>query len=306
MLLLRLHVLGGRARQVAHALDLVDGVRHVVIAPHIDGAAVQITADLDPASADVVLGVLRRLGVAPEEVAIVRLSTILPAGVHTSVAHDDRIIWADLIGEARLSSWLRLRYLLFMVCAGLIAALGVIDANTILIVGAMALSPDLLPVTAACVGVVAHRPRLALRSLMTLVAGLVVAILASAGMTVGLLWIGWLRVGFDPVEAGLGVLISIDLSSAIVATVAGVAAMLSFETRASAAVGVAISVTTIPAAAFAGVAAATGKQDQAADAVAVLVLNVVLVFFAGVTTLAIQGWALRRRHRSRSAADDAR
>lgn len=207
---------------------------------------------------------------------------------------DDRIIWADLIGQARARSWLRPRYLTFMLCAGIIAAFGVIDANTILVVGAMALSPDLLPSTPACVGIISGRRRLALRSLATLVTGLLVAVLVSYLLTLGLLLIGWLPAGWDPESAGLGVLITIDLSSAIVAVVAGVAAMLSFETRASAAVGVAISVTTIPAAAFAGVAAAAATLDQAWQAMAVLVLNVTHIFVAGVATLAVQRWILER------------
>jgi uncharacterized membrane protein len=40
------------------------------------------------------------------------------------------------------------RYLAFMLAAGVIASYGVIDYDEILIVGAMAISPDLLPITA--------------------------------------------------------------------------------------------------------------------------------------------------------------
>jgi hypothetical protein len=40
----------------------------------------------------------------------------------------------------------------------------VLDTNTILIVGAMAVSPDLLPITAIAVGVAGRRPRLAARA----------------------------------------------------------------------------------------------------------------------------------------------
>ena len=47
-----------------------------------------------------------------------------------------------------------------MIVAGVIAAYGVIEVNSILIVGAMAVSPDVLPVAAACVGLVSRRHRL--------------------------------------------------------------------------------------------------------------------------------------------------
>ncbi len=53
--------------------------------------------------------------------------------------------------------------------------------------------------------------------------------------------------------------------------------MLSFETRASAAVGVAISVTTIPASAYLGVALGAGGIDHALGALVVLVINVSLL-----------------------------
>ena len=51
---------------------------------------------------------------------------------------------------------------------------------------------------------------------------------------------------------------------------AGVAGILALETRASSAVGVAISVTTIPAAAYLGVAAGVGEESKAWGALAVL------------------------------------
>jgi uncharacterized membrane protein len=44
-----------------------------------------------------------------------------------------------------------------MATAGVIAAFGVIDVNPTPIIGAMAVSPDALPVAAACVGIVARR-----------------------------------------------------------------------------------------------------------------------------------------------------
>ena len=67
----------------------------------------------------------------------------------------------------------------------------------------------------------------------------------------------------------------------LIALAAGVAAMLAFETRASAAVGVAISVTTIPASAYLGVAIGAGGTDSALGALVVLLVNVGLLIFAG-------------------------
>jgi uncharacterized membrane protein len=67
-----------------------------------------------------------------------------------------------------------------------------------------------------------------------------------------------------------------------------VAAILSFETRASSAVGVAISVTTIPAAIFAGVALGLGDVGDALNGLAVLGVNLVALLVTGTATLVVQ------------------
>ena len=81
----------------------------------------------------------------------------------------------------------------------------------------------------------------------------------------------------------------------MVALVAGVAGILALETRASAAVGVAISVTTIPASAYLGVAAGFGEIDKASGALAVLGINVAMLLAGGSLTLVTQQVVTRRR-----------
>src|SRR3954451_3433406 len=82
------------------------------------------------------------------------------------------LIWADVLGRARANARPVARYLVFMIVAGVIAGYGVIEDNGILIVGAMAVSPDLLPVVAACVGLASRRGPLVRHALGTLVVGL--------------------------------------------------------------------------------------------------------------------------------------
>ena len=65
----------------------------------------------------------------------------------------------EVMGEARTHSRPLGRYLALMAVAAVLGAIGVITDNPILIVGAMAVSPDLLPICAACVGFVGGRPR---------------------------------------------------------------------------------------------------------------------------------------------------
>ena len=75
--------------------------------------------------------------------------------------------------------------------------------------------------------------------------------------------------------------------------------MLALETRASAGVGVAISVTTIPAAAYLGVAAGVGEAEKIPGALAVLAVNVVMIQAGGAATLLIQRRLARRRETMR-------
>jgi Domain of unknown function (DUF389) len=93
---------------------------------------------------------------------------------------------------------------------------------------------------------------------------------------------------------GLSGLAETDYSTVLVALVAGIAAMLAFETRASAAVGVAISVTTIPASAYSGVALGTGQATGAGGALLVRAVNVCLLILSGSATLLVQRRLSRR------------
>ena len=75
------------------------------------------------------------------------------------------------------------------------------------------------------------------------------------------------------------------------------AGMLAYETAGSAAVGVAISITTIPAAAYVGVDLGLQGDQNGLGALAVLAVNVVTIQAASAATLGIQR---RRRVRRRT------
>jgi len=185
----------------------------------------------------------------------------------------------------------------FMVSAGIIAGFGVIEVSEVLIVGAMAVSPDAMPIAAACIALVGRRAGLAVRAITTLVVGLGAAALAAAVLTFSLDLLGLLPATFEVGEAALAGLTSVNATTIGVASAAGVAGMLALETRASAGVGVAISVTTIPAAAYLGVAGGVGELDKVWGALAVLVVNVAMIQVGGAATLLTQRRLTRRRRR---------
>jgi uncharacterized hydrophobic protein (TIGR00271 family) len=276
---------------VGHGLSDGDAVRGIAIVQAVAPGQSVLTAEVRPEAVDHVLATVADRGVPGEDVRLVRLDDV---GAIRRGHAAGSLIWADVLGQATRNARPVARYLAFMVTAGVIAAFGVIEVNQILIVGAMAVSPDLLPVTAACAAVVARRWTLAGEALLTLTAGLGVACVSGAALTAGLAAAGALPPDFVVGEAALSGLTTVNISTCGVALAAGVAGMLAVETRASAAVGVGISITTIPAAAYLGVAAGEGEIGKVLGALAMLGVNIAMLLVGGISTLLVQRRLARR------------
>jgi uncharacterized hydrophobic protein (TIGR00271 family) len=272
------------------------GVRHLSVRDGDSGAGAVLTADVRTDAADGVLAILRQEGVAPEDIVFSRLETITAVPEETEPA---ALVWADVLGQAQARARAPGRYLTLMAAAGVVAAFAIVNTSSVLIVGAMAISPDLLPITAACTGIALRRPRLVRRGLGSLAVGLAVVGLTGAAVA-GLLDL------FDLLPAGftLGAIPAaqshIGASTIPVALAAGTAGILAVETRASAAVGVAISVTTIPAIAFLGVGLGTGEFGKSLSAFWVLLANVAMMLAGGTSTLAVQRLIAARSSRAQA------
>jgi uncharacterized hydrophobic protein (TIGR00271 family) len=278
--------------EVAASLDALPGSRHVIRTDDSGSGAALVTADLGDGTADAALEAVRRLGVPAEDVELLRLDSVGPTS-----SQRGGVVWADLLGQAGTNARPLARYLVFMAVAGVIAGFGVIYRNGILIVGAMAVSPDILPITATCTALVLRRFGLARRALTTLLIGLGVACVVAGTMTFVLDHLDLLPSDFEVGSGGLLTgLSSVNASTVLVALAAGIAGILSLETRATFAVGVAISVTTIPASAYLGVAAGVGQAHKAEGALLVLAVNIAMLMVGGSLTLLIQ------RRVARSAA----
>ena len=114
---------------------------------------------------DELLGDLRRLGVPEAQSTLMRVEVL---GRSSGGMDEAGLVWEDVLGLAARNSRPIARYLAFMFAAGVIACFGVVLYSELLIVGAMAISPDLLPITAVGVGLVDRHLRLAGRALATL------------------------------------------------------------------------------------------------------------------------------------------
>ncbi len=278
--------------RVAARLDAITGTAQVYVVDTVRAGSSVVRADVAHDSVDDVLDELELLAVPARNISIARVELV---GQLAGRKPDTSLVWADVVGVAGTNARLVGRYLAFMVVAGVIGCYGVVDGNPILIVGAMAVSPDLLPIASIAVGVVGRDLKLTVRALLTLVAGLALAGIVAALLTLLQDQLDLLPAEFDLDSTVLRGLAEVSGETIVVALFAGVAGMLAIETRASAGVGVAISVTTIPAAAYFGIALGLGQATEATGALAVLSLNVLFLVIGAAGTLLVQRGVLRRR-----------
>jgi hypothetical protein len=295
--MMHVEVIGPSAEmaRVATAIDRLDGVRGVRRIDAIRPGHSVVAASARPSAVDPLLDELMHLDVPERDIAIIRAETVEWTATRRS---ETSLVWADVLGQAWINARPIARYLTLMFAAGVISGYGVLDRNSILIVGAMAVSPDLLPITAIAVGLVGRTGRLGGEALLTLALGLGMASAAAALVALAQDQLDLIPSGFTLGSASdvLGGLTSISHETISVAFVAGVAGMLALETRASSAVGVAVSVTTIPAAAYLGVAAGLGESGTAGGALGLLGVNVAMMTLGASATLLVQ-----RRLRQRAS-----
>jgi uncharacterized hydrophobic protein (TIGR00271 family) len=199
----------------------------------------------------------------------------------------DAVVWEGLEQSAGEETRLSITYLCFMVVATMIAAIGVMLDQPILIVGAMVVGPEFGPLVAFCIGIVSSRPRHATQALGTLVLGFAVGMAAAAILTWILTAAGLLNESMLIAERPLTSFIwKPDALSWIVGFLAGIAGMLALTSAKSGAlVGVLISVTTIPAAANVAVALAYWVPSEAIGSATQLVINLSAIAVAGTLTL---------------------
>jgi uncharacterized hydrophobic protein (TIGR00271 family) len=296
MLRLRSSVADHRADEFSALLRELDGVSRVVQQSEASPSSRScvFVADVEPSCADRLVEEIARMGVRAEDYVLTKVEVVAPQHHQHGEGGVDGFAWVEVLGQARANSRPLARYLALINVAAVIAALGVITSSSILIVGAMAVSPDLLPICATSVGLVRGQRDLSRRAFVTLCLGLGLVVVTAMVLSAALKGLGFLPDGFEVENSSLDTLAKTDYSTVLVAAAAGVAGMLSFETRASQAVGVAISVTTIPASAYLGVALGAGGIEHALGALVVLLINVSLLIASGTLTLLIQRWLPNR------------
>jgi uncharacterized hydrophobic protein (TIGR00271 family) len=297
VLQLRRVVPAGDLDGVLAVLDPDRGVTDLCVLP---GAARHpagdvVTCHVPREAAQPVLAALRGLGlpdrgsIAAEPVELLLSAEAERAERRAPGAPADALVWEEVQARTSDESELTWTFLVFLSVAVVIAGIGVLLDQTVLVIGAMVVGPDFGPVAGLCVALVRRRGRLALRSARALLVGFPVAVLVTVlatllGRAVGLAGPGDL----DSAHPLTSFVSRPDAFSFIVAFLAGVVGTLSLTSAKSGAlIGVLISVTTVPAAGYVGVALALGEPF--AGAVVQLLVNLVALTVAGVLTLWVQG-----------------
>jgi uncharacterized hydrophobic protein (TIGR00271 family) len=310
MVHLRIVAPEAEARQALALFEQTDSVFNVIL---LEGAARKpaghaILCDVAREDASVVIADLKEIGIhhcgsiAIEDIDSQISDAAIAAEKAAAGLPSDAVVWEEV--EARTSENVELSasFLAFMVVATLIAAVGILTDQLILIIGAMVVGPEFGPLAGLCVALVHKRPDVAKRSILALAVWFPVAIVCSFAMTLLLDLVDLIPDDFSEQSHRLTEFISSpDEFSAIVAALAGIAGILSLTAAKSGAlIGVLISVTTLPAAANIGIALALGDTEEGLGSLAQLAVNLTVIVLAGVAVLFIQRRLyLRRKARHR-------
>ena len=226
---------------------------------------------------------------------------------HTPGSSADAVVWADVTQRAYEESELNWTYVAFMTLATLLASIAVVVDSQVLVIGAMVLGPEFVPIAALGLALVRRRSTLFGLAARTLLVGFAAAIALTTLAALAARALGW--VVSDDVTGdrpGTDFVYTPDKWSFIVALIAAAAGVLSLTSaKVGGLSGVFISVTTVPAAGNVALGIAFGATDEIWGSALQLALNISGMILAGWATLALQHlvWNRKARHRSRLLAD---
>ncbi|MBV9357923.1 MAG: DUF389 domain-containing protein [Chloroflexi bacterium] len=290
--------------RLLHALASAAGVQNVSCqragARRPDGDAVQF--DVRRGAANAVFGLLRELQIdrhGAVTVESVDAPLAAPARRRDASTYFREVapVWELVEARIRGDAVYPPSFFILLVIAGLIGAVGILSNSTILIVGAMVVGPEYSAIIAVALGITDRDRDVAVTGAAALIAGFALTIAVTFVFALAVRMSGQTPALFDAGVRPVSDFINQpDVFSVIVAVLAGVVGVVSLtEARASALIGVFISVTTIPAAADIAVSSSFGAVNEAAGSLMQLLLNVALLIVVGAAGLAAQRQIWHRR-----------
>ena len=176
----------------------------------------------------------------------------------------------EILAQVEKDAILDNNFILLVILSTIVAAIGLLENNLAVIVGAMVIAPLLGPNIAFSLGASLGERKLVIESLKALFAGVILAILFSIG--IGLLWPG----NFDSLE--LMSRTDVEYSGTAIALASGAAASLSLVSGTSSVlVGVMVAVALMPPAVTIGLMLSIAEYNHALGAALLLTVNIVCI-----------------------------
>ncbi len=303
MLHLRLRVPPEKADEVTRLLCDDPTVTDVAVVPdaYVKPQGALVMAHVARESAQAVISSLRDLGLVRDGViALTETDTVMGDAAQRAEKEApgtpiDGVIWDLIEDRARDDIRLSWAFVSFLTLATLIAVVGRLLDQPILIVGAMVVGPEFAAVAGICFALARPRPSLLPTSLATLFGGFAIATVIATALAGVVHLLG----GFSTEQLAHApqteFIVRPDAWSFVIAVIAGCAGALSLTTSKSATlVGVFISVTTVPAIGTLSLSLATGNGADARSSLLQLGINLTGLVLAGTATLLVQKVVWRR------------
>lgn len=202
-------------------------------------------------------------------------------------------LYADMDGNANITSV----YLVLVVLSSIVASIGILKDNVAIIIGAMVIAPLLGPNMALALGTTLGDTDLIVRALKANLAGIAATLLLS--VAVGMIF------SVDPAIGELSSRTQVGLGDIAIALAAGVAGTLSFtKGLPSALIGVMVAVALLPPTVTVGMLIGSNNMYLVPGAVQLVLVNIICVNLAGVTTFFFKGvrprtwWETKKAQRS--------
>jgi uncharacterized hydrophobic protein (TIGR00341 family) len=192
------------------------------------------------------------------------------------------VLYDQVVANARLSS----QYFVLVILSTIVAAIGLMEDNVAVVIGAMVIAPLLGPNLALALGAALGDTALIGRALVSAAAGLGLALLLSWGLG--------LVLPVDLASHELASRMDVGLDSVGLALASGAAAVLSLTSGLSTTlVGVMVAVALLPPTATLGLALAAGNNVGATGAALLLATNIVCVNLSAKVVFLLTGMGPR-------------
>ncbi len=193
-----------------------------------------------------------------------------------------RISRQELLADVSTGTVLTANYLAMVMLSAIIAAIGLIQNDTAIIIGAMVLAPLLLPNVAFGLANTLGDTRLGMDSIRTTLTGLGLAVLT--GIVIGLV------IPLDPATPAIAARTGMGWSDLILALASGSAGVLALTGGGSLSlVGVMVAVALMPPLVSGGLLIGSGHYASGLAALSLAFANIICVNLAAVITFHLQG-----------------